>query len=217
MKVLLVVSRRYNGHELWTALGIINQRGHEFEVISTALEIEDEITGQRNIIKRTLDDVKNLEGFDALMFVSGNMRDTEKYWDDPRAQRYVVEAQGKDMPIAAICCSVPSIRKAAGGKRVSFFPLVRSRQRLEDAGALCQTVALTVDDKLVTAEHQMATQMWAEAFCDVLDGKTPEITLTDSGFSPLVKPRRRMAQEVTELRDLMKRTGRSGVNEIPSE
>ncbi len=89
MKTLVVVARRYNGHELWTALGVMQEAGHEFEVISTSTRIQDEVTGQQNIIERTIDEVEpqELGDFDGLMFVSGNMKDTELYWNLPRTLR----------------------------------------------------------------------------------------------------------------------------------
>jgi len=208
-QVLIVVARRYNGHELWTTLGVLQQRGHKFEVISTHTLIADEVTGQKNRIKRTLDDVPDLNGFDALMFVSGNMADTELYWRNPTTLAYVDEAIVRNLPIAAICCSVPTIRKAAKGKKVSFFPLVRSRELLSNEGAVLQTVALTVDGKLVTAEHQMATQMWVEAFCDVLENKDPNVRLVDSGYVPKGLPRR-PDPDLEKLRDVVRRTGRIG-------
>ena len=180
MNVLIVVARKYNGHELWVSLGVLQERGHTFEVISTDTNIMDEVTFQRNTIERTIDDVPNLDGFDALMFISGNMADTEAYWTDSRTLAYVSEAYEKDMPIAAICCSVPTVREAAKGKKVSFFPLIRSQKLLERAGAICQNVSITVDGNLVTAEHQMSTQVWVEAFCDVLEGKDPELGLEET-------------------------------------
>lgn len=212
MKVLIVVSRRYNGHELWTALGVLQQRGHQFEVISTDKHIQDEKTGKRNVIARTLDDVKSLNEFDALMFISGNMKDTEAYWDDPRTQSYVLEARSRGMPLAAICCSVPTVREAVKDKRVSFFPLVRSKARLLNAGAILQTVAVSVDGNLVTAEHQMATQMWVEEFCNVLEGKPQSLVLHDSGYTPpgrLAKP----DPDLQYLRDVVKSTGKLGFKE----
>jgi len=212
MRVLIVVARRYNGHELWTTLGTLQERGHEFEVISTQTRIMDEVTGQPNIIKRTLDDVSSIEDFEALMFVSGDMADTEAYWKDKRTLAYVEQAMEMDIPIAAICCSVPIIRHAAKGKKVSLFPLVRSKEILEREGAILQTVAMTVDGTLVTAEHQMATQMWAEAFCDVLDGKEPEVKLYDSGFEPRGNERKPIP-ELEHLKDVINRTGRTGTKD----
>jgi len=185
--ILVVVARRYNGHELWTALGTYKQRGHTFEVISTGNVLQDEITMRANRIKRTIDDVDPSEmesKFDALMIVSGNMTDTEKYWQHPRVLEYVRVAESLGKPIAAICCSVPTIRDAAFEKKVSYFPLVRSRELLVRAGAILQTTALTRHKNLVTAEHQMASQVWAEEFCNLLEGKPQEHIFTDSGFVP---------------------------------
>ncbi len=182
-----------SGHELWTALGVIKQRGHTFELISTDYVIQDEITMRPSRIKRVISEVDPTEidhsGFDALMIVSGNMADTEAYWKHERVLEYVDAADTANLPIAAICCSVPTIRHAVGGKKVSFFPLVRSRHLLEDAGAILQTVALTRDKNLVTAEHQMASQMWAEEFCNLIEGLPPAFTFTDSGYMPRGQPR----------------------------
>ena len=209
MNVLVVCARQYNGHELWTALGILQERGHTFEVISTDYYIQDEVTFQPNVIERIIPEVDADElgtKFDGLMIVSGNMADTEAYWDDPKVQSYVTRAGELDIPVAAICCSVPTIASISEGKRVSFFPLVRSRVRLLDAGALLQTVAMTVDGNLVTAEHQMASQIWAEAFSDVLDGKPYQgIELVDSGYVPkgnLRKPIPGMTQANEALRKM---------------
>lgn len=192
MKVLVICAQQYNGHELWTALGIMQKRGISFEVVSTHYEIKDEITFQPNIIDRTLDDLTDEEmfHFDGIMIVSGNMKDTESYWRDNRVLNQIKMAEYLDKPISAICCSVPTIRQVATGKRVSFFPLLRSRALLEEAGAILTTVAVSVDGKLVTAEHQMATQLWAKAFCNVLEGKPDGIDLVDSGYTPKGRERK---------------------------
>lgn len=192
--VLVVCARHYNGHELWTALGVLHERGHTFDLASTGHIIRDEITEQPNKIKYLIDDVQyDPDKYDGFMIVSGNMKDTERYWDDKRVLAMVEGANNAGHNIAAICCSVPTVRYAAKGKRVSFFPLVRSRERLERAGAILQTVALTRDNNLVTAEHQMATEMWAIEFSNMLDGKPPEYTFTDSGYMPkgrLMRPQK---------------------------
>lgn len=191
-KILVVAARRVNGHELFTALGVMNQRGHEFEVISTDYVIQDEITMQPNRIKRTIDDVdvREMSEFDGIMIVSGNMVDTESYWENTKVLALIDETAKHDKAIAAICCSVPTIRNVARGKRVSFFPLVRSQHLLTQAGAILQTISLTRDGKLVTAENQMLTEMWAEEYCNVLEGKPPEHILKDSGFVPRGRPRK---------------------------
>jgi putative intracellular protease/amidase len=192
VRVLVICAKQYNGHELWTALGIMQNRGISFEVVSTELLIKDEITFQPNVIKRTVDDLveDEMSTFDGIMIVSGNMKDTEAYWRDQRVLHQIKKAEAFDKPIAAICCSVPTIREVAKGKRVSFFPLLRSRALLEDAGAVLTTVAVSVDGKLCTAEHQMATQLWATAFANILEGKPHGLTLVDSGFTPKGRERK---------------------------
>jgi len=212
MRVLVVVAKQYNGHELWTALGVMQERGHTFEVISTQLHIIDEVTFRANVIEKTLDDVPTLAGFDALMFISVNMADTEAYWTDKRTLAYVDEAFALGMPIAAICCSVPTIRAAAKGKKVSFFPLIRSEQLLKRAGALCQKVSISADGNLVTAEHQMSSQVWAETFCNVMEWLPHGLELEETDFMPLGNERKPIPG-VEFFKKVAKRTGKSGLNE----
>ena len=209
-KVLIIVARRYNGNELWTTLGILHARGNAFYVASTALEIVDEVTGQHNRIQSLIKDIEDCKLFDALMVISGDMADTELYWNDPKVQSLVQSFYEYDKPIAAICCSVPTIRLAAKGKKVSYFPLVRSRDLLVKAGAFPQPVSITVDGTLVTAENQMWSQVWAESFCDVLDGKDPNIHLTDSHFVPGKIERKPIAQ-LERLKAIAKATGRTRI------
>jgi putative intracellular protease/amidase len=190
-RVLIVCAQRYNGHELWTTLGILRSRGHVFDVASTGLIIYDEITFVPNRIELLVgSDGLDLSAYDALMVVSGNMQDTERYWKDRTVLGYVDWFNSRSFPIAAICCSVPTVRGAAFGRRVAFFPLVRSRELLVSAGAVPSSLAMVRDGSLVTAEHQMATQIWVSEFCNLLEGKPPEFVLRDSGFTPRGSPRK---------------------------
>ena len=205
MRVLVIVARRYNGHELWVTLGRLQQEGLLFEVVSSTNIIMDEVTFEANSIKRTLADIEpevEVAAFDGLLIVSGNMQDTEAYWTNRTVLRLVELFNQQEKPIGAICCSVPTVRFAAEGKKVSFFPLVRSRQLLKQAKAILTTVTCTVDGNLVTAEHQMATQMWIAAFIQVLRGEKPELNLHDSGFVPRGRPRK----PVPEVEHFLKKT-----------
>ncbi len=203
--VLVVCARRYNPLELFPALTIMKSRGHTYEVVSTDTIIQDEPTMTPSKIKRTIDDVKDVSEFGALMIVSGNSYDTESYWHDKRVLEYVKIFQVKTLPIAAICAAVPIIRFAAKGRKVSFFPLIRSREILVGAGAILQNVSMTRDHNLVTAEHEMATEIWAEEFCNLMEGLPAEPPLVDSGFRPLGRPRRPIP-EVVRLQKSVKRS-----------
>lgn len=205
-RVLTVVAKRYNGHELWTALGVLHEQGFGFEVVSQNTRIKDEVTGQPNIIERVVWDVEieEVDSFDGVLVVSGNMADTEAYWDDTHVLKLLDKFHEQDKVIGAICCSVPTVRNVARGKRVSFYPLVRSRERLESAGAILQDVACTADGKLLTAEHQMATQMWAGGICNVLKGEEAGIELTSTGF----RPQGRERKPIPELEWVKKKQGK---------
>ena len=183
-KVLVVCARRYNGQELWSALKSLHNAELDYEVVSTGTLLLDEVTLKKFRIKRTLDDLAPDESFDGLMIISGHTADTMAYWHDERLLHLVHLAVERDCPIGAICRIVPTVREAVAGKRVSFFPLVKSREILSRAGAILTNVAVSVDGKLVTAEHDMAAQMWAQAFVNVMLGLDPGIDLVDSGFTP---------------------------------
>jgi Putative intracellular protease/amidase len=185
-RILIVVSRRFNGHEFWTALGVLKENGIKFDVVASDKLIMDELTFKPVRIKLQFSECtpELIDSYDGLMVISGNPKDTESHWHHDLVQEWVVRANNRNIPIAGICCSAPTVRKAARGKRVSFFPLVRSRILLEEAGAICTTVAVSVDQNLVTAEHEMATQMWAECFCKLMRGEDADPKLQDSGYVP---------------------------------
>lgn len=195
-KVLVICARRYNGHELWLLLGRLTHHAIPFEVVSTDHKICDELTLRPNVTKRLVYDVKLEElgtVFDGLCVVSGNMADTEAYWKDAHVQALVKQSGELGLPTAAICCSVPTLAPIAKGYRVSFYPLIRSKVRLLDAGAIPSGVAVSRDRNLVTAEHQMATEMWANEFCNLyLNGvESPAIyDLRKSNFEPKGRERR---------------------------
>lgn len=208
--VLVIVARRYNGHEFWVALGTLRKRGHKVTVASTDYNIEDEVTGRPNRIKLLVRDIEEIDEYDALMVVSGNMQDTEAHWHSPVTQRIVEQFHTAGKPIAAICCSVPTVRKAARGKKVSYFPLIRSRELLEASGAIPCSTSVTADGNLVTAEHQMATQMWVETFCDILENKAPKITLKPVAFDP-GRRERRPVPELETLKEAVNKTGKKRI------
>jgi len=192
-RLLVICAKRYNGHELWTLLGVLKQRGHTFEVVSQATLIRDELTLRPNTIDRTVYEVHpdKTGEFDAVVVVSGNMQDTEAYWTDKHVEALLHEFRGAGKVVGAICCSVPTLAPVAKGVHVSYFPLVRSKQRLRNYGAILEPVSLTVDveARMATAENQMISQMWAEELSNLLEDLPPKYHLQPSGFVPKGSPR----------------------------
>ncbi len=185
-KLLVICAKRYNGHELWTLLDVVQARGHAFEVVSTEKLIRDELTLRPNTLERTVYDVECQEtrDFDAVAIVSGNMKDTEAYWEDDFVEGLLLDFADALKVCAAICCSVPTLGPIIKGVKVSYYPLIRSRHRLQYYGAILQTTSLTVHGRFVTAENQMMTEMWAEEICNVLEGRPVQYQMHDSGFVP---------------------------------
>lgn len=200
--VLVICAKRYNGHELWTLLGVLQARKHSFEVVSQETLIRDELTLQPNTIERVVYDVgwDEVNDFDAVCVVSGNMADTEAYWTDSDVVALIQQFRDQDKVCAAICCSVPTLAPICDGVRVSYFPLMRSRDRLRNHGAILQNLSLTVDGKTITAENQMMTEMWAEEICNALEGVPQVHSLAESGFKPKGLERK-MPPEVREAID----------------
>ena len=183
-KALVICAKRYNGHELWTLLGVLQKRGHEFEVVSQETLIRDELTLRPNTIKRTVYEVVSVEGFDAVCVVSGNMEDTEAYWDDTYVEDLLKAFNNTEKVVAAICCSVPTLGPIAEGVKISYYPLVRCRHHLQYYKADLQNTSLTIDGRFITAENQMISEMWADEICNMLEGKPVQNVMTDSGFTP---------------------------------
>jgi putative intracellular protease/amidase len=206
MNVLLICTEEFNPQEFWTALGLLRKRGHEVTVASTYYVIVNEETKQRFRIELTIGDLLNrdLGEYDALMFTSGNMVMTKRNWMNPAIVGIVKLFNDQNKPIAATCGSVPIIRHAAKGKRVSFFPLIASRQLLVDEGAIPSGVAVTRDQNLVTAEFPVASEMWVEEFCNLLEGKPVQYELQPSGFTPTGRPRKPIP-EVARLQEAIER------------
>ncbi len=195
--VLVICAKRYNGHELWTLLGVLQDRGHSFEVVSQATLIRDELTLKPTEIDRTVYEVSPhhvCETFDAVCVVSGNMKDTEAYWTDKHVADILCAFNICGKVIAAICCSVPTLGPVVKDIKVSYFPLIRSKHHLRNYGALLQNVSLSIDGNFVTAENQMISEMWAEEICNVLEGKPIVHVMVDSGFVPKGSERKMMPE-----------------------
>lgn len=205
MRVLVICSRVYNPAEFWAGLGTLKKRGHTYDVASTGTTIESEGDKKKRRIRYTIADLMDMDlsSYDGLMIISGDMKFTKANWTDDRFDTIVDAFNDPNKPIAAICGAVPIIRHAARGKKVSFFPLVKAKTLLQDAGAILNPVAVTRDQNLVTAEHSMASEMWAEEFCNLLEGKPTQYQFYQSDFVPKGSPRKPIP-EVARLQEALK-------------
>lgn len=192
-KVLILVAQRYNYKEFWPTLSILRKAQIDVDIVSTSKVIRSEETGEPHRISMTVADLNGAKGEDyaGLMVISGNPKDTEKYYTDKNAQRLIKEMNALGRPLAGICAAVPSLAPAVAGKKVSFFPLTRSREILSNAGAILTNVGITHDANLITAENEYLTRTWAEAFKELVLGRDPKLPkLHDTNVRPARIPRK---------------------------
>lgn len=194
-KVLILISRRYNPRELWGALKVLQQANIAMDLCSTGLVVQNEENPKEAFtLSMTVDVLKSRtsKDYSGVMVISGNPKDTEVYYKDVHVQRLIKELNQDNKPIAGICAAVPSIAPAVKGKKVSWFPLMKSREILTRAGAILTEVGLTLDQNVITAENEWMTKPWSEAFRDMVLGKEPVIpVLVPSGHRPKQIPRRK--------------------------
>lgn len=199
--VLVIIAQRYNANELWPILKALNLSGHTWTTAAYEKIIIDERSRKGYRVDKLLTEIFSIEGFDGLVFVSGNPADTVAHWDDSKCNALVKQAAEWGLPMAGICASVPSLGPALRGAKVSAYPLNAVREALVVAGAYWQEVSLYTDGKIVTAENEVMAKMWARNFVCVLEGRAPEHTLEKSNFK---RPSHNL-QPVPELEYLRKR------------
>jgi len=178
------VSKRFNGHELFVTLRRLVDNDIGFYIATDDnLHLEDEITKRPFKAHDTIENIHDTSPFQGLFVISGNLKDTIRHWHDNHIRNLVEEFATSDKVIAAICCSVPTIRYACKERRVSVFPLVEAKRLLTDAGAILTGTSRTVDGKIVTAETQMSTGYWVEDAIALMQGQTVIVDLPKT-FTP---------------------------------
>ncbi len=180
-KVLIVCPPIYNGKELWTALDEIDLRDIEFEVSAITSVIVEEVSRESNKVT-PFAALPPVEEYDGILFTAGEYGCVQDYWEEPEVLALVEQAVDAEIPIAAICISVPIIRTAAKDRAVSYFPLRSADKLLDRAGVLRSNMSITVDGPIVTAEFSMHARKWAGYFCDLVKGDVPDSDFQESGF-----------------------------------
>lgn len=172
---LIIVSTLYNARELWGAMKVLKNNDINVQVISLKPDciIQDEEGPQTMKVHGTIQDfdLGDVPNFDALLIISGALKQTQAHWNNNKVKAIVEEFDKHEKIVSAICCSVPSIRWVCDGKKVAFFPLNRSMELMKSAGAEYTAMSVTWDDRIVTAEHQVATKQWAQTIAEKVHGK----------------------------------------------
>jgi len=180
--VLVVVAQKYNANELWPVLKELKAGSHSWDTAAYEDVIIDERSYKGYRASRLLKDIDSVDGYDAVVFVSGNPKDTMAHWKDPHCKELVRQAVERELPLAGICASVPSLGPAIKGVRVSAFPLSTVREEIIMAGGLLQEISLETDGNIATAENEAMAGMWARNFRCLIERKPVEFRLQPSPF-----------------------------------
>jgi hypothetical protein len=187
-RVLVCITQGFNGAEMFAMLHTLTERGHTFDVVAPKkgyIWDDFDLKKPYKLNKDYWDD--DVFDYDGLVVITGDPKLSRKAAKDWRLRRIVLAY--KDKPVASICTAVSAIRWICEGKRVAAFPLLRVREQLSDAGAIVTRLSVCVDGNIVTAESQVKSEEWSNFFCDLLEGKTPDFNLKDSGYLPVGIPR----------------------------
>lgn len=158
---------------MWTTLNTLLDEDFTFDVTSTNRSIMDDITQESNHISLLLPQVTSLDPYQGIMFLPGNLKDMEDYWINPRVLNLVTLATQRTpwLPMAALGTAVPIIRGAIKHHEVSYYPLIRICELVEQSGARTSPLPLERDGQLVTAYKDTLAQLWTEEFVALLLGQ----------------------------------------------
>jgi putative intracellular protease/amidase len=184
--VLVICARRYNPHELYTVIDVLDARGYSPSIVSTDSVIQDMYTGEPFRATYSLETAGQYHTVSSgIIFVEGELKDTQVLWTDKTVLEVVASFNQGRRPIAAIGTAVPCIRLVSCYKQVSFFPLnLEMKDLLTKAGADPSGKTVTRDDNIVTGEHHQAARLVADEFCNLLDGAPWELVTHNSEFKP---------------------------------
>lgn len=186
MKVLVIIPWQYNRSELWTALGVMLKRGIEFEVVSLTKRVKadgpmPEGIGEESLrLDHTVYEIDSMEPYAGIQIQSGSLESMEEIWFDKKVRQLVEEVGRDNKPASSACHGGVALRFIAEGKKISCYPLQKSKDLLRKAGAWWCSLSITVDGNLITGETQISMQTVTELFCDMLEGHEVSINLTDA-------------------------------------
>ena len=181
---LIILPKRFNGHELFVLLKVLKDHDIKFMLLSqdeVAVEEEGVFTPGGFRIKTHgivfNFPVDELIKYSALIFVSGDLNDLEEYWNSNHITNLVKKAVDLNIVIGAVCVSIMNIHSILKGRKSTSYESLNFIERLVNTGATYVPLSVVIDGKLVTGENTLSTQNWAETIVSLILGKNPELNL----------------------------------------
>ena len=173
-RIMILATNGFEQSELMKPKANLEDAGFETEVVSLEKgEIkgwDQKDWGDSVAVDRTVDDVSDCTGYDALLLPGGQMNPDILRMND-RAIAIVREFNMAGKPIAAICHAPWLLAEAdiVNGKTVTAWPSIRTD--LKNAGANVIDEEAVVDGNLITSRNPDDIPAFSKALIEMLGEK----------------------------------------------
>lgn len=169
MKVLFVIApARYREEEFEVTAKILSEAGIEYDIASTKTGICTGMMGGEQEAGLKISDASEKD-YDALILIGG-LGARDFLWADDDLCK-LTEEFGKSGKVIAAICLAPVIPARAGllkGRQATVFESPASLKLLEDGGANYVNIPVVSDMNIITANHPVAAEQFAEAILEKL-------------------------------------------------
>ena len=170
-RVMILATDGFEQSELMKPKANLEKAGIETEVVSleegSIRGWDDKDWGESVAVDKTVDNVANCEGYDALLLPGGQINPDILRMNE-RAVAIVREFAMADKPIAAICHAPWLLAEAdvVKGKIVTSWPSIRTD--LTNAGANVVDQEVAQDGKLITSSNPGDIPAFSKALIEML-------------------------------------------------
>lgn len=169
MKVLFVIAPdRYREEEFEVTSETLARAGIEYDVASTRTGTCTGMMGGETEAGLLIADASE-SGYDALVIIGG-LGARDFLWADDDLCRLTADF-GKTEKVVAAICLAPVILARAGllrGRQATVFESPASLKLLEKGGADYVAIPVVADMNIITANHPLAAEKFAEAILEKL-------------------------------------------------
>ncbi|MBN1431708.1 MAG: DJ-1/PfpI family protein [Methanomicrobiaceae archaeon] len=169
MKVLFVIApNRYREEEFEVTAKILSESGIEYDVASTKTGTCTGMMGGEQEAGLEISDADE-KNYDALVLIGG-LGARDFLWADDDLSRLTKDFGDAGKVVAGICLA-PVIMARAGllkNRQATVFESPASLKLLEDSGANYVKIPVVSDMNIITANHPLASEQFAETILEKL-------------------------------------------------
>ena len=166
-RILMLLGDQYEDDEGSKPLAFLRERGAEVVVAGLEHGVLEGLRGRARItVEATIDEVGDLEGYDAMVIPGG--RGPAHLRKHPEAVKLVADFYATGKPLAAICHG-PQMLASAGllnGLHITSYPKIEDE--MVEAGAVWSDEPVVIDGSLITSRSPMDIEAFTGALQEAL-------------------------------------------------